>query len=96
LDRIPEQIEAYRQDIDKLKKDIHALEKVVNTPWRKEKELTELKGKLDTIERRIKETMTNNTFTSQTNTRQPKEDDSVVTIRPVMPETTKSKPGIKL
>lgn len=94
LDRMPELIDSYRKDIDSLKKDIPSMEKILNTPWRKEKELNELKAKLNTLERRIKESMNNNTQTTG-NTQEPKQDPNIITIKPVMPET-KPKPGIRI
>lgn len=94
LDRIPELIDCYKKDVAQLRKDIPPMEKILNTPWRKEKELNDLKVKLDTLERNIKESM-KNVSQSINNTSQVKQEPDVVIIKPVMPET-KPKTGIKM
>lgn len=94
LERIPELIKSYQKDVNQLRKDIPPMEKILNTPWRKEKELNNLKAKLDTLERRIKESMKNNTQ-SISNTPQVKKDPDVIVIKPVMPDT-RPKTGIKM
>lgn len=93
LDKIPELIESYRADITVLRKDIPALEKVVNTPWRKEKELNDLKAKLDILERKIKASIENPTPISNENKKQ--SDETVIRISPAMPSND-NKSGIKI
>ena len=98
LDKIPDLIESYKADVDRLEKDIPALKKVVNTPWRKEKELSDLKARLDTLERKIKESIskhgvTDNTPNGKTNTT---DDDTVIKISPVIPAGNNTKAGIKI
>ncbi len=96
LDKIPGLIESHKRDIEILKKDIPALEKVVATPWRKEKELNDLKTKLESLERKIKESMSNQTSASHTAIdANNKQDDKVIKISPVMPSGN-NKTGIKI
>lgn len=92
LDRIPALIETYREDIGKLRKDIPQLQKVLNTPWRKQEELNELKGRLDTLSRRIKESQGNSSLKNNTKV---KKDPDVISIKPVMP-ANKPKSGIRM
>ncbi|WP_291125476.1 N-6 DNA methylase [Dysgonomonas sp. UBA7698] len=98
LDKIPDLIESYKTDVDRLRKDIPALEKVVSTPWRKEKELSDLKSKLDTLERKIKDSMSKQNQTGDTsgeNKHKPI-DETVIKISPVMPAGNTIKTGMKI
>lgn len=95
LDKIPGLIESHRADIEILRKDIPALEKVVATPWRKEKELNDLKTKLDSLERKIKESMSHNSFTNNNTSHSSDKEEKVIRISPVMPSGN-SKSGIKI
>ena len=53
LEKIPAHIEKYEAKNKELSKDIPILQEVVNTPWRKEDELKELKTELAALERKI-------------------------------------------
>jgi len=57
LERIPSLIDNYKNEIKKLEIDIPKLEEVINSPWKKEGELRQLKTQLDVIERRIKDSL---------------------------------------
>lgn len=96
LNRIPELIESYKKDIDSLKKDIPPMEKILNTPWRKEKDLIDLKAKLDTLDRRIAESMKNNSRQVTINPQAKQQDPTVISIKPVMPTVNKPRTGIKM
>jgi hypothetical protein len=54
LEKIPSLIEKYRADTEKISKDIHVLQEVVNATWRKEDELKELKSEMAALDRKIK------------------------------------------
>ncbi|MBK5719537.1 N-6 DNA methylase [Dysgonomonas sp. Marseille-P4677] len=58
LDKIPSVLEQYREKNKVIEKDIPILKEVVNSSWRKEPELKELKTELAALERRIQLTLT--------------------------------------
>ena len=53
LERIPKYIEQYQTANVKLEQDIPVLQQVVDSTWKKEDELKELKSELATLERKI-------------------------------------------
>lgn len=53
LEKIPNLIQKREEELDKIDKDLPILQQVVNSKWSKEKELSELKNELASIERRI-------------------------------------------
>ncbi len=93
LDKLPGLIESCKKEIFYLKKDIPSMQKIVDTPWRKEGELNSLKQKLDILERRIKESLGNSSRNTVAGT--VKNDPDVISIKPVMPEVTQKK-GVRM
>jgi hypothetical protein len=53
LDKIPSLIEKYQTDTEKLSKDLPVLQEVVNSVWRKENDLKDLKTELAALDRKI-------------------------------------------
>ncbi|SHG07902.1 hypothetical protein SAMN05444362_1151, partial [Dysgonomonas macrotermitis] len=53
LDRIPVLIDKYQSDNQKLEKDLPVLKEVMDSVWKKEPELKELKSQLDSLSRQI-------------------------------------------
>uniref|UniRef100_UPI0026AD7F93 helicase-related protein n=1 Tax=Ornithobacterium rhinotracheale TaxID=28251 RepID=UPI0026AD7F93 len=53
LEKIPNLIEERKKELAKYEKDLSILQNVASNPWNKEKELSELKKELETIERKI-------------------------------------------
>ncbi|WP_157257471.1 hypothetical protein, partial [Dysgonomonas macrotermitis] len=53
LERIPAHIEKYQSDNQKLEKDLPVLREVMDSVWKKEPELKELKSQLDSLSRQI-------------------------------------------
>jgi small-conductance mechanosensitive channel len=53
LEKIPSFIEKYQSDNQKLEKDLPVLKEVMDSVWKKEPELRELKSQLDTLSRQI-------------------------------------------
>ena len=53
LEKLPAHIEKYHSETEKLKNDIPVLQEIVDTPWRKEKELSDLKIELAALDRKI-------------------------------------------
>ena len=53
LEKIPSLIENYQTGIEKLEKDLPVLQKIVNSTWRKESELKDLKTELAAVDRKI-------------------------------------------
>jgi N12 class adenine-specific DNA methylase len=58
LDKIPSILEQYQEKNEKIKADIPILKEVVESSWKKEPELKELKSELAALERRIQLTLT--------------------------------------
>lgn len=59
LEKIPNLIEKYQTDNTKLEKDIPVLKEVIDSAFRKEPELRELKSELDSLSRQINLTLAN-------------------------------------
>ncbi|KAA6323517.1 hypothetical protein EZS27_027051, partial [termite gut metagenome] len=57
LEKIPSLIQKYRSDNEKLSKDLPVLKDVIDSLWRKEPELKELKQELSSLERKIQLTL---------------------------------------
>ena len=57
LEKMPSLIEYHEQEAEKKEKDIFSLQAVVNTTWRKEDELKELKNELASLSRKIELTL---------------------------------------
>ena len=53
LEKIPRLIEKYTADNEKIARDIPVLEGVINSTWKREEELRELKSELSTLDRKI-------------------------------------------
>jgi len=53
LEKIPSLIEKYKKDTEKLNNDVPVLQEVVNSTWRKENELKDLKTELAALDRKI-------------------------------------------
>ncbi|WP_018675580.1 helicase-related protein [Riemerella columbina] len=53
LEKIPNLIQERKKELAKYEKDLSILQNVASNPWNKEKELSELKKELETIERKI-------------------------------------------
>lgn len=53
LEKIPNLIEKYQSDSKKLEKDIRVLKEVINSVFKKEPELKDLKSQLDSLSRQI-------------------------------------------
>lgn len=53
LEKMPTLIEKYHKDADKLATDIPVLQSTMNTSWRREDELKELKTEMQTLDRKI-------------------------------------------
>jgi hypothetical protein len=53
LKKIPSLIEKYEKENEKISKDLPVLQEVVNSVWRKENELKDLKTELDALDRKI-------------------------------------------
>lgn len=53
LEKMPTLIEKYQKDADKLATDIPVLQSTMNTSWRREDELKELKTEMQTLDRKI-------------------------------------------
>ncbi|MCU7567373.1 N-6 DNA methylase [Riemerella anatipestifer] len=62
LEKIPNLIQKREEELDKIDKDLPILQQVVNSKWSKEKELSELKNELASIERRIHLSINENTM----------------------------------
>jgi hypothetical protein len=53
LEKIPSLIEKYQSDTEKISKDLPVLQEVVNSTWRRENELKDLKTELASLDRKI-------------------------------------------
>jgi hypothetical protein len=53
LEKIPSLIEKYQADTEKISKDLPVLQEIVNSTWRREDELKELKTELAALDRKI-------------------------------------------
>ena len=53
LEKIPSLIEKYQSDTEKISKDLPVLQEVVNSVWRRENELKDLKTELAALDRKI-------------------------------------------
>ena len=53
LEKIPSLIEKYRNETEKLSKDLPVLQEIVHSTWRKENELKDLKTELAAVDRKI-------------------------------------------
>lgn len=53
LEKMPILIEKYQNDIEKISKDIPVLESVLNSTWKKEEELQDLKSELQILDRKL-------------------------------------------
>jgi len=53
IEKIPSLITKYEQETETLKKDVTVLQDVVNSTWRRENELKDLKTELDALDRKI-------------------------------------------
>jgi N12 class adenine-specific DNA methylase len=61
LEKIPNLVEKYRSENEKLEKDLPVLREVIDALWRKEPELRKLKTELDALNRRINFSLENKT-----------------------------------
>ena len=53
LEKMPSLLDKYQKDIEKASADIPVLESTLNSTWRKEEELKELKTELQALDRKI-------------------------------------------
>lgn len=59
FDRIPKLISDYESNLNEIEIDITKMKAIVNSPWKKEKQLKEMKVELDRLERKIQHDLNN-------------------------------------
>ncbi|GHT53658.1 DNA methylase [Bacteroidia bacterium] len=67
LDKIPLLIKKYQADTEKKLKDLPILQEIVNSTWRKEAELKDLKSELSALDRKIQESLKPNKMKEENN-----------------------------
>jgi 23S rRNA G2069 N7-methylase RlmK/C1962 C5-methylase RlmI len=80
LHKIPELVENYQAQNERLKRDIPVLQEVVNGKWRKEGDLNKLKTELSVLERKIKVSLERQSQSKESNNMEKTENEKEIVV----------------